>query len=231
MTLHKLAVFSLVCGIAAPALAATPVPHAFTAGTPAKAAEVNANFQAVVDQIAAAVPAGTVLPYVGATAPPGFLLCDGSEVSRTDQAALFALIGITYGMGDGVSTFNLPDLRSRLVVGAGQGPFLTNRPVGTKGGEEAHTLTVAELAAHDHGANTGNQSANHTHALGVGAADTTTNVAGVQRYPDFVGGLGSALRSTTGVNNDHTHGIASSGSGTPHNTMPPFVALNWIIKT
>lgn len=63
---------------------------------------------------------GLIFPYAGSTAPAGFLLCDGSAVSRTTYADLFALIGTTYGAGDGSTTFNVPDLRGSVIVGAGQ---------------------------------------------------------------------------------------------------------------
>ena len=69
--------------------------------------------------ILAANPTGTIIPYAGSTAPSGFLLCDGSAVSRTTYSALFAVIGTTYGEGDGNSTFNLPDLTDRVLQGAG----------------------------------------------------------------------------------------------------------------
>jgi microcystin-dependent protein len=82
--------------------------------------------------------------------PPGWLACDGSAVARDTYAALFSIFGTTYGSGDGSSTFNLPDLRGRALVGAGQGQGLTNRPLGSKGGEESHSLVAGELANHTH---------------------------------------------------------------------------------
>lgn len=73
------------------------------------------------------VPIGVVLPYAGASAPTGFLLCDGSAVSRTTYSALFAIISTTFGVGDGSTTFNLPDMRSRMPIGAGTaGTFATS---------------------------------------------------------------------------------------------------------
>ena len=74
------------------------------------------------------LPTGTIVPYAGATAPDGFLLCDGSAVSRTTYSALFSVIGTTYGEGDGNSTFNLPDLEFVLkeIVGNGMTLGLTD---------------------------------------------------------------------------------------------------------
>ena len=90
-------------------------------------------------------PAGVVLPFAGSVAPQGYLLCDGSAVDRTTYANLFAVIGTTYGSGDGSSTFNLPDLSGRVVLGVSQ-----SHALGTTGGEATHTLTESELPAHSH---------------------------------------------------------------------------------
>lgn len=84
-----------------------------------------------------------------------FLLCDGSAISRATYAALFAKVGTTWGVGDGSTTFNLPDGRGRGRIGAGTGTGLTARTVGQSLGEENHVLTVSEMPSHTH-APTGN---------------------------------------------------------------------------
>jgi microcystin-dependent protein len=108
------------------------------------------------------IPAGALMPYAGAAAPTGWLLCDGSAVSRTTYAALFAVLSTTYGVGDGSSTFNLPDLRGRVIAGQDDmGGSSANRltglsggvdgdTLGAAGGAESHTLTSAEIPAHTH---------------------------------------------------------------------------------
>jgi microcystin-dependent protein len=63
------------------------------------------------------VPIGAILAYAGATAPSGWVLCDGSAISRTDYSTLFTAIGVSFGVGDGSTTFNVPDLRGRVLVG------------------------------------------------------------------------------------------------------------------
>src|ERR1700746_593909 len=95
-------------------------------------------------------PIGVIVPYTSTTAPPTWMICDGSAISRATYPALFAICGTTFGAGDGSTTFNLPDLRGRVGVGAGQGASLSNRLLAAIGGEEAHVLTVAELASHTH---------------------------------------------------------------------------------
>lgn len=90
-------------------------------------------------------PAGIIMPFAGTVAPQGCLLCDGSAVSRITYAALFAVIGTTYGAGDGETTFNIPNLAGRVVIGSSQ-----SHALGTTGGSETVTLTADQLPAHTH---------------------------------------------------------------------------------
>jgi len=93
---------------------------------------------------------GEMKMYGGVAAPLGWLMCDGSAISRTTYANLFAVIGIAFGAGNGTTTFNIPDLRGRAPVGAGTGTGLTNRVLGTMFGAETHTLTPNEMPSHAH---------------------------------------------------------------------------------
>lgn len=93
---------------------------------------------------------GSVKAWPAAAAPASWMLTNGAAVSRTLYPDLFALIGTTWGAGDGSTTFNLPDFRGRFLLSAGQGASLTNRVLAATGGEENHQLTVAELASHTH---------------------------------------------------------------------------------
>ena len=88
---------------------------------------------------------GEIKTFAGSTAPEGYLICNGSAISRTTYAALYAVIGTIYGVGDGTTTFNLPDYRGRVIVGAN-----TTYPLGSTGGEATHTLTVNEIPSHTH---------------------------------------------------------------------------------
>jgi microcystin-dependent protein len=96
------------------------------------------------------MPTGGLIPYAGAVAPPGYLACNGQAVSRVTYAALFSVLGTVYGPGDGVTTFNVPDLQGRLPLGAGAGVGLTPRVLGGQGGIETYVETLFSMVSHAH---------------------------------------------------------------------------------
>ena len=189
------------------------------------------------------VPSGTILAYGGSTAPPQYLLCDGSAVGRTTYAALFNAIGTTWGAGDGSTTFNVPDLRGRTAIGEGQGSGLSNRTLGQTLGEETHQLIVSEMPSHSH------TDSGHTHGItdpGHAHAGTYVKDSGsTSGY--FVAGAGpvsgygvagsiqiraSMPSATTGISvNSGTANLTSTGGGGAHNNMQPSAVVNYIIKT
>lgn len=148
---------------------------------------------------------GSIIPYAAASAPSGWLLCDGSAVSRSTYADLFAVISTTYGSGDGSTTFNLPDLRGRFPLGKASAG--TGATLGATGGAIDHTHTGP---SHQH-AVTGGPT--------VGAPSATTVVQS---------GAGSTVASST-----HTHALSGStdaaGAGNTGSANPPFLAINFLI--
>lgn len=113
--------------------------------------EAAADYNLAAQQAAALVlPSGAIWLWSTGTAPTGWLLCRGQEVSRTTYADLFAVISTTYGVGNGSTTFNVPDLQGRVPVGfdSGQTEF---DALAETGGAKTHTLTIAEMPAHTHG--------------------------------------------------------------------------------
>ena len=146
---------------------------------------------------------------------PGWLMCNGQAVSRITYADLFAAIGITYGAGNGVNTFNVPRFNGRGPIGAGQGATAegggagSNRALGASGGAETHTQTAAQVGSHDHDINSVIASANNGNAGGELGRD---------------GGSGNSPDFTTRVNR-------SQASVQPMNNMPPFLVTNFMIKT
>lgn len=93
---------------------------------------------------------GTIVPYGAGVAPDGYLLCNGSAISRTTYSALFGVIGTSYGVGDGSTTFNVPDMQGKVPVGKGASGVAD---IGDTGGEQEHTLIIAEMPAHTHSFN------------------------------------------------------------------------------
>lgn len=153
-------------------------------------------------------------------APAGWLLCDGSAVSRTTYATLYAAIGDTWGAGDGSTTFNLPDLRGRAPIGAGTGSGLTARTLGGKVGAETHTLTAAQVPTHTHSL---------TNALGLSSGTW----AG-ETYSGSLTGSGAKLAHTTGSGTVSTltaTGAKTGTNGQAHPIMQPSAVVNFIIHT
>src|SRR3990167_2477029 len=123
------------------------------------------------------VLAGFVVPYGSSTAPSGWLLCNGDAVSRSTYDALFTIIGTTFGVGDGSTTFNVPDLRGRAPIGSGTGAGLTARTLAANVGAETVTVSTSELASHTHtqdshnhtqDAHTHTVNSTHSHSIGGG---------------------------------------------------------------
>ena len=151
--------------------------------------------------VASARFTGETMEWWTATPPAGWLLENGAAVSRTTYAALFALLGTTFGVGNGSTTFNLPNRCGRVAVGYDSTQTEFNA-LGKTGGEKTHTLSTTEMPSHS-----------HTQSLG-GAISTVANVTG-----SYV------------VGNANSSAVSSTGGGEAHNNLQPYVAVNYIIKT
>lgn len=182
------------------------------------------------------VPLGVLLDYTGDTAPnSNFILPAGQAISRTTYAGYFALVGTRFGVGDGVTTFNAPDLRGRLVATIdnlngsaanrlttstnGCGTAMTTVGAVCANGNESQTLTVAQMPAHNHGVT----DPGHVHAV---------NVQSVNAYG---GGVGSGLQSGTPSVASTASAVTgvliqNNGGGTAHPIVPPTIALSKILR-
>ena len=166
------------------------------------------------------MPTGSILPYAGSSAPTGYLLCDGSPQDRqvnSVNTALFTELGTTYGVGDGSTTFNIPDLRGRVIAGqddmggpsanrlTGLSGGINGDNLGATGGSQSHLLTAAQSGLPE-----------HTH----GGGSSSSNTNGAAGDPAF-----TYVTQTQGV----TGGAQDASSA--HNNVQPTIILNYIIKT
>lgn len=200
------------------------------------------------------MPIGTILLYggdlsslIGATYR--WLLCDGSEISRTTYRDLFKVIGVKYGVGNGKDTFNLPDFRFRFPLGSNS----SSDPL-DDGGASSHVLTTAEMPAHSHAVGTLATAAagTHTHTItdpghshggatgsGPGSSTTSNSLGGTSNSFTPTGTHTHTISSgTTGITinsaPDHTHTLsgstASQGTNQAFSMMPPYQTIHYIIR-
>lgn len=188
----------------------------------------------------AATPVGALMNYAGETAPSGWLLCHGQAISRTTYSALFVVIGSTYGSGDGSSTFNLPDLRGRVMAGldamggsaAGRLSTVFNGAIlGTTGGSQTITLTTSEIPSHSHTfSGTTSSDGAHTHQ----SQDAPNKSAAANGGATFNAWSG-VTTSGTSTDGAHTHTYSgttsSTGSGSAHSNTQPTMVVSTIIFT
>jgi microcystin-dependent protein len=156
---------------------------------------------------------GQLRIFAGNFPPAGWHDCDGALLDISQYSDLFSLIGTTYG-GDGVTTFALPDLRGRAVIGAGQGTGLSTYVVGQTGGMENVTLTTNQLPQHSH-------TLNVSTSLGSTSIPTDAYPAAA---PDGVGAYAVGGNVQMKANT-----IENTGGGQPHNNMKPYLAVRYII--
>lgn len=122
---------------------------------------------------------GVIKQFGGVVAPNGYFICDGSAKSRSTYSALFAVINTIYGVGDGTTTFNIPDLRTRVAVGYQSGDANFGN-LGNSGGEATHTLTVSETPPHSHIVAAGNEGSSFGNQIPTdGGNDTTRTTSSV----------------------------------------------------
>jgi microcystin-dependent protein len=173
------------------------------------------------------IPTATIVPWSSASVPTGFLECNGQAVSRTTYSALFAVVGTTYGAGDGSSTFLVPDLQDNVAMGksgtkalasTGGANTVAVTAAGNIAGSTANaTLSTAQLASHTHGykGTTGN------YGSGVNPSATTRN-------ENF-----GPQTTSTGSGTGHSHNMSATFSGTATNpsVLQPYLTIIYIIKT
>jgi microcystin-dependent protein len=203
-------------------------------------------------------PVGEITMWGTNSAPTGWLICDGTAVSRTTYSGLFALIGTTYGVGDGSTTFNLPNLKGRVAVGRDSADTDWDT-LGETRGTKTHTLTSAEMPSHTHVQDAHGHGQNpHNHFLWITSAVngshthtyTYDDVSTIQRGSGSFSSASAPSTDTnnTGTNGSHSHDVIgntadatattivttatnqNTGGGGAHNNIQPSIVLNFIIR-
>jgi|SRR5210317_2060040 len=166
------------------------------------------------------IPTATIVPWSDSSVPSGFLECDGSAVSRSTYADLFAIVGTTYGAGNGSTTFNVPDLQDNVAVGksgtkalASTGGANTVSSTGNVGGSTANaTLSTPQLSSHNH--------------LIVGQPFT----GGSNAYHNAAMG-GGFYTGNRGDGSGHSHNMSANFAGDATSVVQPYLTVIYIIKT
>ena len=168
------------------------------------------------------IPTATIIPWSTSSVPTGFLECNGQAVSRSTYSALFAVVGTTYGAGNGSTTFNVPDLADNVAVGksnnkalASSGGANTVQSTGNVGGSTANaTLSSDQLAS-------------HSHPSGYGGGGTSRN----SPVNPPVTPVGSGNTGNTGAGTGHSHNMSATFTGDSTSVVQPYLTLIYIIKT
>ncbi len=156
---------------------------------------------------------GEIRMFGGNFAPVGWAFCDGSLIPISENEVLFNLIGTTYG-GDGVLTFALPNLQSRLPMHMGTGAGLSSHTIGEQGGVETVTLTVNQIPSHTHVPQADSGSGAQTSPAGNLWANSAN-------FPYSANAPAAAMDS---------HALSSDGGSQPHDNMTPFLVVSFIIS-
>jgi microcystin-dependent protein len=177
----------------------------------------------------AAIPTGVLFPFAGGALPAGYLFCNGAAVPRVGAtAALFAAIGTSYGVGDGSTTFNLPNMQGVFPLGASSftapttGPYQLAQTAGSPGyvGEATHTLAPTEMPSHSH-------LIDGVWISGSGTVESNTGQYVQGPFPV----TGNMTYNGIGLPDAAANVSRNTGGGTAHNNMPPYQTFNYIIKT
>lgn len=183
-----------------------------------------ANLSAIMSTLL--LPSGMVMPYAGTAAPSSWLLCDGSAISRTTYSTLYAIVGTTYGTGNGSTTFNLPDLRGRVVAGKdNMGGTAASRMTGTG------TASMGSMDGTVLGNTGGNELHWHWQTFGYDGSAAYFAVTGAASALG-ANSHSTVITATRGIsffgNSSTAARFDGSGDST---TIQPTIILNYIIKT
>ena len=159
---------------------------------------------------------GEIRMFAGNFPPKGNAFCSGQIIAIAQNTALFSILGTTYG-GNGTTTFGLPNLQGRAALDFGQGAGLSNRSLGESGGVTSVTLNTNEMAGHNHAANSSGAGGN---SASPGGAIWSAAGSGRTPPPAYASAANTTMSPST---------LAQAGGSQPHNNMPPYLAVSFII--
>tara|TARA_R100001086_G_scaffold244348_1_gene174040 strand:+ start:1597 stop:2169 length:573 start_codon:yes stop_codon:yes gene_type:complete len=169
------------------------------------------------------IPTATIIPWSDSSVPTGFLECNGAAVSRSTYSALFAIIGTTYGAGNGSTTFDLPDLQDNVPVGKSN-----NKAVGSTGGANTVAKTGNVAGSTANATLSTAQLASHTHPSGL---TTSPNPDGGTRVGGLLQGKNIVNTGSTGSGDGHAHNMSANFTGDATSVLQPYLTIIYIIKT
>ena len=169
------------------------------------------------------IPTATIVPWSDSSVPSGFLECNGAAVSRSTYSALFAIVGTTYGAGDGSSTFNVPDLQDNVPVGKSN-----NKALASTGGANTVTSTGNVAGSTANATLSTVQLASHSHTTQFGINPSVGSPPGIS--PNRSGNT-SKTSQNTGSGQGHAHNMSANFAGDATSVLQPYLTIIYIIKT
>lgn len=175
------------------------------------------------------IPTGTIIPWSDSSAPTGFLECAGAAVSRSTYADLFAIIGTTYGVGDGSSTFNVPDLQDNVAVSKSN-----NKALGSTGGANTVSATGNVGGSTANATLSSSQLASHSHTVEGRTGPGPWQTAALDANPNSQtpgGLLFNGSTGGTGSDGGHSHNMSANFAGDATSVLQPYLTILYVIKT
>ena len=169
------------------------------------------------------IPTATIIPWSDSSIPSGYLECNGATVSRTTYADLFAIVGTTYGAGDGSTTFEIPDLQDNIPVGKSN-----NKAVGSTGGANTVAATGNIAGSTANASLSTAQLASHAHP---GGSNHPQGARNIEATAGMVKAAGATNTASSGSSQGHSHNMSANFTGDATSVLQPYLTIIYIIKT
>jgi len=172
------------------------------------------------------IPTATIVPWSSSSVPSGFLECNGQAVSRSTYSALFAVVGTTYGAGDGSSTFAVPNLSDNVAIGRSN-----NKALASSGGANTVTTTGNVAGSTANATLSTPQLASHSHNRGYANTPSAFKRNRPSAHPYYGPTASPATSGNTGSGGGHSHNMSANFSGDATSVVQPYLTIMYLIKT